>query len=81
MPPAVFRPATDLAAVSDLRIRQYEPGDADAVWDLHERALHDVGVFYPEYAYFDADLRDVPGEYLDRVGRIRDLRSRQQDRR
>jgi len=67
--------------VSDLRIRQYEPGDADAVWNLHERALRDVGVFDLEYANLDADLRDVPGEYLDPGGRILDRRSRQRGRR
>jgi hypothetical protein len=52
--------------VSDLQIRQYEPEDADTVWDLHERALRNVGVFDPEYTHLDADLRHVPGEYLDR---------------
>jgi len=54
--------------VTDLRVRRYEPRDADVVWDLHERALRDVGAFDEEYAHLDADLRRVPEAYLDAGG-------------
>lgn len=54
--------------MTDLRVRRYEPRDADAVWDLHERALRDVGAFDEEYAHLDADLRRVPEAYLDAGG-------------
>jgi ribosomal protein S18 acetylase RimI-like enzyme len=54
--------------VSRLHVRQYEPPDADAVWDLHERALRDIGAFDEEYAHLDADLRRIPEAYLDAGG-------------
>jgi len=50
--------------VSDLQVRRYEPRDADVVWDLHERALRDVGAYDEAYAHLDADLRAVREEYL-----------------
>jgi len=37
------------AAVTALDLRRYEPADVDAVWDLHERTLRDIGAFDPEY--------------------------------
>lgn len=58
----------DSPLVSDLTIRRYEPRDADSVWDLHERALRDVGRFDPEFAHLDADLRAIPDAYLDTGG-------------
>ncbi|WP_123535676.1 GNAT family N-acetyltransferase [Halosimplex salinum] len=54
--------------MADLQIRRYEPGDEDAVWDLHERALRDVGAYDEAYAHLDADLRAVESEYLDAGG-------------
>lgn len=54
--------------MADLEIRRYESGDADAVWDLHERALRDVGAYDEEFAHLDADLRNVESEYLDAGG-------------
>lgn len=54
--------------MSDLTIRRYRPADADALWDLHERALRHAGVYDEEYAHLDADLRNVTGEYLEAGG-------------
>jgi len=54
--------------VTDLCVRRYEPGDADAVWDLHERALRDVGAYDEAYAHLDADLRAVREAYFDAGG-------------
>lgn len=54
--------------MTDLYVRQYEPGDADAVWDLHERALRDVGAYDEAYAHLDADLRAVREAYFDAGG-------------
>lgn len=51
-----------------LSVRQYEPRDAEAVRELHERALRDVGVYDEEFAHLDADLRRIPAEYLDAGG-------------
>lgn len=48
-----------------LHVREYESSDADAVWDLHERALRDAGAFDPELTHLDADLRHVEAEYFD----------------
>lgn len=66
--PAFFVAALDPPLVSDLTIRRYEPRDADAVWDLHERALRGVGRFDPEFAYLDADLRSIPEKSLESGG-------------
>lgn len=54
--------------MSELTIRQYRPADEDAVWDLHERALRDVGAYDEEFAHLDADLRNVRAAYLDAGG-------------
>lgn len=54
--------------MAGLSIRRYEPGDGAAVWDLHERALRDVGAYDEEYAHLDTDLRAVEAEYLDTGG-------------
>ena len=54
--------------MAGLSIRRYELGDGSAVWDLHERALRDVGAYDEEYAHLDADLRNVESEYLDAGG-------------
>ena len=36
-----FLTGFDLPLLTGLTIRRYEPRDADAVWDLHERALRE----------------------------------------
>ncbi|MFB6139223.1 MAG: GNAT family N-acetyltransferase, partial [Halosimplex sp.] len=54
--------------MSDLTLRRYEPADEDAVWDLHERALRDIGAYDEEYAHPDRNLRNVEPEYLDAGG-------------
>jgi GNAT superfamily N-acetyltransferase len=54
--------------VSDLTLRRYRPGDADAVRHLHERALRHAGAYDEAYAHLDADLDDVTGEYLEAGG-------------
>lgn len=54
--------------MSDLTLRRYEPGDAEAVWDLHERALRAAGAYHEEFAYRDADVRNVEEEYLEPGG-------------
>ena len=50
-----------------LTIRRYQDADREAVWALHNTALLDVGV-HPGSGEWDADLRDIPGEYFDRGG-------------
>ena len=47
-----------------VRLRPYDPRDAEAVWTLHEWALRDAGVD-PSDVPGTEDLRDVPGSYLD----------------
>ncbi len=47
-----------------MRFRRYEPGDADAVWTLHERALADTGTDPADVPGTD-DLRDVETAYLE----------------
>jgi ribosomal protein S18 acetylase RimI-like enzyme len=46
-----------------MQIRQYDPGDHEAVLDLHERALRDAGGYVEGVA--EPDLKDIPGSYLD----------------
>ena len=58
----------DVPLVSDLAIREYEPADADAVWNLHERALRDAGAFDEEFTHLDDDLRAITDEYLHSDG-------------
>ncbi|MCJ0620357.1 GNAT family N-acetyltransferase [Haloarcula hispanica] len=54
--------------MADLTLRRYRPADADAVWDLHERALRDAGGWDEAFAHRDTDLRSVQSEYLDAGG-------------
>ncbi|GCF13752.1 hypothetical protein Harman_16870 [Haloarcula mannanilytica] len=54
--------------MADLTLRRYCPADADAVWDLHERALRDAGGYDEAFAHRDADLRTIQREYLDAGG-------------
>lgn len=54
--------------MADFELRQYEPGDEEAVWDLHERALRDIGAYDEAFAHLDTDLRAVESEYLDAGG-------------
>ena len=51
---------------SSLHLRRYEPGDRDAVWELHLAALARSGAEAGE-EYF-ADLRDVERLYLEAGG-------------
>lgn len=50
-----------------LRLRRYDPRDADAVWTLHEWAMREAGVD-PSDIPGTEDLRDVSGSYLDTGG-------------
>ena len=50
-----------------LKIRRYQDADREAVWALHNTALLGVGA-HPGSGEWDADLRDIPGEYFDRGG-------------
>lgn len=50
-----------------LCVRRCEPRDSEAVWDLHNVALDDVGANLGEGSR-DDDLRDVEGSYLKSGG-------------
>jgi GNAT superfamily N-acetyltransferase len=52
---------------AELRIRRYEPRDADPVWTLHEWALRDAGTD-PEDVPGIGDLRRIEATYLDAGG-------------
>lgn len=54
--------------MDDFHLRRYELGDADAVWDIHERARRDVGAYHEEYVHLSADLRQIPEVSLDAGG-------------
>lgn len=47
-----------------LRLRRYDPRDADAVWTLHEWAMRDAGTD-PDAIPGTEDLRRVGASYLD----------------
>jgi hypothetical protein len=49
------------------KIRRYEPGDADVVWEWHVLGLKDVGA-YTEADPWDDDLRDIAGAYINGRG-------------
>ncbi len=51
---------------SSLCVRRYEPGDRDAVWELHLGALAGSGAEAGDE--FFADLRDIPRLYLEAGG-------------
>ena len=51
-------PATDT-----LTIRRYKPSDHDAVWRLHNEALHDVGAHLGN-GVWDDDLHEIEAVYL-----------------
>ena len=51
----------------EMRIRPFRPADARAVWDLHNRALHQVGA-HAGNGPWDQDLRDVPKAYQQAGG-------------
>lgn len=59
---------TPIADVTALRLRRYESDDADAIWDLHVRALDDVGAYDEEFVHLDADLRAIEEDYLESGG-------------
>ena len=50
-----------------LHIRRYEGGDHDAVLELHETGLREMGTFIEEPG-FDLDLLDIEGVYLEGDG-------------
>ena len=52
---------------AELRIRRYEPRDADPVWTLHEWALRDAGTD-PEDIPGIGNLRRIEATYLDAGG-------------
>ncbi len=51
---------------SSLCVRRYEPGDRDAVWELHLAALAGSGAEAGDE--FFADLRDIPWLYFETGG-------------
>lgn len=51
------------ADVAELRVRRYEPRDADRVWELHVAAMRDAGTD-PEAMPPQDDLRDVEAAYF-----------------
>ena len=52
---------------AELAIRRYEESDREAVWELHNLALHGIGA-HPGNGEWDDDLRDVRGAYLEAGG-------------
>lgn len=53
--------------MADLRLRQYDPRDSDAVWQLHERAMRAAGTD-PSDIPGTEDLRTIETSYLDAGG-------------
>ncbi|NHN46858.1 GNAT family N-acetyltransferase [Halostella sp. JP-L12] len=51
--------------MSTLRVREYEPADAEAVWAVHERALRASPIPCVEDAPADDDLRAIAEHYLE----------------
>lgn len=52
-----------------LSVRRYQPGDRQAVWDLHNLALHDARA-HGGNGPWDADLRTIESRYLDGGGEL-----------
>lgn len=52
-----------MALPAGLTFRRYRDADHDAVWALHNLALHDVGAHAGSGAW-DDDLHHIPAEYL-----------------
>jgi ribosomal protein S18 acetylase RimI-like enzyme len=50
-----------------LTVRRYEPGDHEAVWNLHNEALNDVGAHLGNGPW-DSDLDAIPSVYLQDGG-------------
>ena len=50
-----------------LSVRRYQPSDRQAVWDLHNLALHDAQA-HGGNGPWDADLRAIESSYLDEGG-------------
>lgn len=51
-----------------LSVRRYRPGDAAAVWNVHERALRASGLEFVEDAPVDEDITEIRARYLDLGG-------------
>ena len=50
-----------------IAIRRYEPGDQEAVWNLHNDALHEVGAHLGSGDWYD-DLHSIESVYLEDGG-------------
>ncbi len=53
--------------MSELVLRRYREADRDAVWELHNLALHEVGAHGGQGGW-DDDLHEIQTEYLDAGG-------------
>lgn len=56
-----------MISLPDLTIRRFEAGDAEYVWDLHNRALEPTGAHVGN-GEWDRDVTDPIAYYLDRGG-------------
>ena len=54
--------------MASFSVREYDPSDAEAVWDVHERAFRASPVAFVEDAPADEDLRAVAEHYLNPDG-------------
>jgi len=52
----------------ELAVGRYEPGDADRVWTVHERALRASSLTFVEDAAADEDIAAISERYLDAGG-------------
>lgn len=53
-----------------LSIREYEPSDADRVWEVHRRTIEDSPLPFVTNEEFDADLKNVEEHYAETGGRF-----------
>ncbi|WP_049925638.1 GNAT family N-acetyltransferase [Halopiger goleimassiliensis] len=51
-----------------LTLRRYDPGDADDVWTVHERAMRAAPIEFVDDAPGDRPLRRIPDHYLEAGG-------------
>jgi ribosomal protein S18 acetylase RimI-like enzyme len=50
------------------KIRQYQPSDNKAIWELHRSALEPTGAMLPGGPWNDDDLNDIENEYIKNGG-------------
>lgn len=50
-----------------IAFRQYQPSDAEAVWNLHVESLRETGAYLEGGSWYD-DLRQISQVYLDQRG-------------